>query len=363
MLSLATPAAAGYTSAGPSSAALIADRQPMTTSACSSIGSVLSLPRGEECSLRWGELRKLLRPTQPMVGYAWVQNMLLFDFKTRESAQRALDKEPVPVVRAHDRTEGDGGRRLFLVDHHHLMAALDLSGFDLKVTVRTVCVLSDVVTGQGEAGIWAELFRRGWAFPHSIPALTASNFTSIPSATEAAREMPRTLRFTARNQTLGDDPWRSLAGFSRKLDPARIAKLIGTGGASCPAANRWCMRAYDSPCAPNNASIPFLEFRWAYFFSHAHRSVALWPSGASAATFAQRFDELPAVRLDAAAADTDLSAWSEAAAALVPLARYPPTGAYELPAELGPHAGRLPGFHAGMGRFEAEEPECEPVGC
>ena len=369
MLPVVTTGAAGYSSSAGPSTALIADRRATATGACSSYGSVLSLPRGEECSLPWEELRKLLRPTQPMVGYAWVQNMLLFDFKTPESAQRALDKEPVPVACAHDRSVEDGGRRLFLVDHHHLMAALDLSGFNLRVTVRTICVLTDAVTGHGEAGIWAELFRRGWAFPHSIPALTASNFTGIPSAAAAARAMPRVLHFTAANQSLGDDPWRSLAGFSRKLDPAKLAKLLGSD-ASCPAANRWCMRAYDSPCAPNNTSIPFLEFRWAYFFSHAHRAAAaLWPSGASAAAFAQRFDALPAVRLSppdssgGAAAAVGLSAWSEAAAALVPLARHPATGAYELPAELGPHAGRLPGFRAGMGRFEEEEPECEPVGC
>ena len=43
---------------------------------CSKVeGGVLALDEGRECRLPWEELRPLLRPTQPSVGYAWVLNI------------------------------------------------------------------------------------------------------------------------------------------------------------------------------------------------------------------------------------------------------------------------------------------------
>ena len=55
--------------------------------------------------------------------------------------------------------------------------------------------------------------------------------------------------------------------------------------------------------------------------------------------------------------------WINAAAALVPLARGKAAASYELPAEFGPHAGKLPGPINGMDRVLSPEPECEPIAC
>ena len=53
--------------------------------------------------------------------------------KSKDDAQGELDDKPVPVVLGpnHD---------MWLLDHHHLLSALDFSGFDdLSVTVNVVC--------------------------------------------------------------------------------------------------------------------------------------------------------------------------------------------------------------------------------
>ena len=59
----------------------------------------------------------------------------------------------------------------------------------------------------------------------------------------------------------------------------------------------------------------------------------------------------------------DLAPWVEAAALLVPLARSEAAAAYSLPAEFGPHAGRLPGAVTGMQSVGVAEPECKPLAC
>jgi hypothetical protein len=322
------------------------------TPLCSSMGSVLDLRDGQECRLHWEELRALIRPTQPSVGHAWVLNIKQRNFAEAEAAQESVDGETMPVVTG----EGIHGDALFLIDHHHLLSALDLSGFNPLVRVHMACRL----TQSSEAAIWTELFRRGWAFPHSIPALARQNFSQVLTLSEALVAVPRQLRFTPANQTLVDDPWRSLAGFARKLDDSQLAP---PDGGSCPGSSKFCMRAYDSPCrAGDNSSIPFLEFRWAHFFARAHQEPQLWPSEKLAAAFEAAYAALPRPRLGAHKA-LNVAPWFGAAAKLVPLARSRAAAEYRLPDEFGPHAGALPGAVTGMHAVSVPEPECEAISC
>ena len=128
------------------------------------------------------------------------------------------------------------------------------------------------------------------------------------------------------------------------------------------------MRAFDSPCGADNASIPFLEFRWAHFFARAHEQRRLWPKPELAAAFATAYAALPPTCLgreqqQQSQLEVNTSAWYVAAAKLVPLARSAAAAEYELPAEFGAHAGRLPGFHSGLGGIPSDEPECGMIGC
>ena len=328
---------------------------------CSKVeGGVLALDEGRECRLPWEELRPLLRPTQPSVGYAWVLNIKQRNFANSKMAQASLDEETIPVAAGL----GVHGDALYLVDHHHLLSALDLSGHNPLVRVHMACRLKQ----SSEVAIWNELFHRGWAFPHSIPAIAASNFTQRLTLSEALAAVPRQLRFTPTNQTLVDDPWRSLAGFARKLDASQLAP---PDGGSCPAASKFCMRAYDSPCRKaDNSAIPFLEFRWAHFFARAYQERQLWPSkgecrscsATPAVDFSRSFVALPETRLGKAK-DVDMAPWFEAAAQLVPLARGKAAAEYSLPDEFGPHAGNLPGVLNGMHAVAHPEPECNPIDC
>lgn len=320
---------------------------------CSNVdGGVLALGQGQECRLPWEELRPLIRPTQPSVGHAWVLNIKQRNFGDLAMAQASLDEETMPVATG----QGLHGDALYLVDHHHLLSALDLSGHNPLVRVHMACQLKQ----SSEAAIWTELFRRGWAFPHSIPAIAAGNFTQLLTLSEALVAVPRYLRFNPVNQTLVDDPWRSLAGFARKLD---ASQLTPPGGGSCPEASKFCMRAYDSPCrVADNSGIPFLEFRWAHFFAHAYQERQLWPSARPATDFARSFTALPETRLGKSK-DVDMSPWVAVAANLVPLARGKAAAEYSLPDEFGPHAGKLPGVLNGMHAVAHAEPECEPIDC
>ena len=69
------------------------------------------------------ELQPLLRPAQPTVGYAWVQTVAHFAFPDAAAAQAKLDEEPLPVARGV-------GPHVYLIDHHHTLSALDLSGHE-----------------------------------------------------------------------------------------------------------------------------------------------------------------------------------------------------------------------------------------
>ena len=105
-------------------------------------GDFSSLSVGDHCEAEWSELRDVLRPTQRAVGYAWVFHVFLKDMQSKGDTQDAMDSKIVPV------TLGPNGTA-YIIDHHHHLAALDLSGHKtVKVTLFVSCDFSSVAASQ-----------------------------------------------------------------------------------------------------------------------------------------------------------------------------------------------------------------------
>ena len=90
----------------------------------------------------------------------------LQQFTSEAAAQRYMDSKPVPYVQR--------GSKKYIVDHHHTLAALELSGFDVEITLEQVRSFDK--TEQTLEGFWGYLEGRGWAF------LRDENYNRIPIA-------------------------------------------------------------------------------------------------------------------------------------------------------------------------------------
>ena len=292
----------------------------------------LTLAEGETCTLTWAELKPSLRTTQMAIGYAWALHKFA-KFDSAESAQSEIDDSPLPVAKGPN---GD----IFLLDHHHELAALDYSGYaDTKATLVLACDVSDMVPDAA----WEYLVSRAFAYPYGRPAGSA---TTLPSHVERS-ELPLELTFQKANQTMVDDPWRSLASFVRKVK----------GLASCPKGNKYCMRAYDRVCTPDHQGIPFFEFRWGFFFNDAaFQDTSLWQNATAKARFDAAYPQI-------VGNVSDEDAWLSAAVELVYLARGASAAAYAVPAELGAMGGPLPGVVTGLAPIPDEDPDCDAPMC
>ena len=298
----------------------------------------LSISVGAVCTIAWPAIQPVLRPTQQAVGFAWTLRKLK-DMDSAKHAQSAMDKSPLPVAL------GAGGS-LYLIDHHHELAALDYTGYrSVKVTVFVVCDFSSL----SPAEAWTALVARGLAYPYGR---RVGDPDSLPHRLNETA-LPNTLRFSRNGSTtFVDDPWRSLASFVRKVE-------VLPDGKDCPKhASPDCMRGYIRTCTASGASIPFFEFRWAYFFCAAHQPSGsyLWDS----ATSRMRFETAYA----AATADpTAHNAWEAAGESLVYLARGLSASTYTLPSAMGAMAGRLPGVVTGLQPIDSDDPNCDTPEC
>ena len=345
-------------------------------------GDFSQIAAGQRCTATWGETKPFVHPTQNSLGYAWLQYKVAKYFGDPGSAQAELDAKIVPVCKGPE-------AGAWLLDHHHMLGALDYAGFyECKPTFQVVCDFSGAASMDafwasmaGEDGVYA--FSRPRGEPNALP-------TAIPPG-----DIPATLSINATGASLVDNPWRALAGFSRKLPDtdgqcdkvlsgiaaddgsnrnhnsahnananASLAtgRLLGPWASPPPLppslgkGNKYCMRAYDKVCDAHGDGIPFFEFRWSYFFNDAYNNPKkLWPSKKKAKAFAALYDALPSPMA------TD--AWFEAAAALFPLARSKDAGKYRVPKEMGTLAGPLPGYEKGDGPIPESDPDCNPPSC
>ena len=186
-------------------AAAVTERQPRAPS------SEWSAPMERA---RWSKVKKSLRPTQAALGYDWCFYKMQ-QFTSEAAAQRYMDSKPVPYVQR--------GSKKYIVDHHHTLAALELSGFDVEITLEQVRSFDK--TEQTLEGFWGYMEGRGWAF------LRDENYNRIPIA-----KLPKTFSLSA----FRNDVYRSMGGFARVFDVLKRGKEL------------------DDRL--------FFEFRWGYFF-------------------------------------------------------------------------------------------------
>jgi len=236
----------------------------------------------------------------------------------------------------------------YVIDHHHHLAALDLSGFDsVDVTLSIACTLGSMTVSD----VFQYLSSRGFAYFYGRPAGSPD---TLPAPVKPSA-MPVTLSFRANNITMADDRWRALSGFARKVDSC--------AGCSSGAANHnYGCRAYDRVCASSGQGIPFFEYRWAYFFNDAAAvNTSLWSSASAAQTFQHAMSALSSPSPDAPVSDVD--DWKAAAALLVPLARGASAGGYAVPASMGLMGGALPGYRGDLSPFPHDDPDCNLPSC
>jgi hypothetical protein len=162
----------------------------------------------------WSKIKKSLRPTQAALGYDWCFYKMQ-QFTSEDAAQRYMDSKPVPYVQR--------GSKKYIVDHHHTLAALELSGFDVDITLEQVRSFDK--TEQTLEGFWGYMEGRGWAF------LRDENYNRIPIA-----KLPKNFALSA----FRNDVYRSMGGFARVFDVLKRGKEL------------------DDRL--------FFEFRWGYFF-------------------------------------------------------------------------------------------------
>eukprot|EP00945_MAST-04E_sp_MAST-4E-sp1_P001647 g1647.t1 len=301
------------------------------------------LKKGDSCHQHWGKLKWRMHPTQPQLGYSWALQKHSEHMGSEAAAQDELDEKPIPVCLgpAND---------AWLLDHHHLLAALDYSGyFDVSVTINVVCVFDPSMDMQT---FWKKMVDEKGVF----------NYASPDPATDALYKeidftaLPNVIFFNTTASSLINDNWRSLAGFGRKLSSD-----------SC--AVKYCDRTFIKTCDSDGDSIPFFEFRWGYFFNQAFlEPEKLWNGDMDAfRNFSKVYNNLKGLIGIPGARDrstVDLPAWTEAARLLLPVARGNSAGTYTLqgsaPAVL---YGKLPGYHRGMGPIDGRDPSCNPPRC
>lgn len=143
------------------------------------------------------------------------------DFDTKADAQATMDESATPSVLG---TDADGTPFVAIVDDHHTLSALDASGYDsVTVTVDIICDLRSYPVDK----FWAYLEATNLTYLAAHPA-GEPNALPVPIP---ASDMPTYFSFTSRDQSMSDDPWRSLAGFSRKVRsaPAPAPACDGSG--------------------------------------------------------------------------------------------------------------------------------------
>jgi hypothetical protein len=300
---------------------------------------------GDECKVAWKELKPKLRATQNMLGNAWVNFKHQQYMQSATQAQKELDSKVVPVVK------GRTGE-LYCLDHHHLLAALDFSGSVLdSTTFPTIKVVCDFSSEPTDAAFWSKMTHHMYAFgrPEATPA-------ALPTPLDPATAFPTSIIYNRTFSAFADDPWRSLAGFIRKLDSAPDC----TDGAN---SHDYGCRGYEKVCDASGAGTPFFEFRWGFFFNAAEVQPALWPTPAALANWQAAYATLPYPCQPGAGSTTELALWQAAAAALFPLARSEKAGSFSVPSEYATIAGPLPGFMQGDRPFPHGDPDCKIPEC
>lgn len=279
-----------------------------------------SAPFTGMCASKWNTIQPSLKPSQSNVGYAWVQYKVDKDFSTKDDAQKNIDDEIVPGVRGPDNF-------IYVVDHHHTLCALDYSGFqETVVTIDIICDKSNLSTDD----FWSYMVSNNFVFLETYPTDGNGNslINALPVAMNAT-DLPSSFFFSyATSFSFADDPWRSVAGLSRKV------KTAASPSPSCgPDDYKYCERCMYRGCddgyQTSGPGVDYFEFKWSYFFIDAtYYQTDLWPSLPEWQTFKDSYEKLasPSVM-----GKIDSDAWSTLATFVISLCRGDDAGKYSLP--------------------------------
>jgi len=175
---------------------------------------------------KWFEIRDQVRPTQVALGWDWTF-LKLANFKDYHTAAEYMSRKPVPFVSYR-------GKR-YVVDHHHTLAALELSGWDVEVKMEEIFEYDADLT---EERFWGIMEGKGWSFCWD------ADYKRMEYS-----DIPKSFNLTA----FRNDVYRSLGGFARRYKLLKRGKML--------------------------EDKLFFEFQWGYFFwLHRNDAYALWPS-------------------------------------------------------------------------------------
>ena len=184
----------------------------------------------------WSEIKKIAKPSQTACGWDWTFYKLS-NFSSEENAREYMAIKPVPAVKYRG--------YYYVVDHHHTLAALELAGWDVDVTLEEIYEFEDDLS---EEAFWGIMEGKGWSFCRD------ESYKRID-----LKDLPENFELSS----FRNDVFRSLGGFARKFGVLKRGKSL--------------------------EERLFFEFQWGYFFwLHRSDKYGLWPS----AELSRGFDRL-----------------------------------------------------------------------
>ena len=326
-----------------------------------------NIQAGDNCKIKWMDLKNRVHPTQAGIGMAWVARELKQHFDNPFDAQDYLNEKIVPVVKGINND-------VWLLDHHHLLSALDYTGYgNAMVSLYIVCDFTSKVKTIND--FWKLMQKENYVYPFSRPK---GDYTSLPTQIDTS-QIPKVLIYNSTMTWFLDDPWRSLASYIRKLPD---------NDDQCDSGNKYCMRGYTKSCNNNQDAIPYVslqtdddiifdfilsniflfhillyayiqfEFRWGYFFNAGYKNISLWKDPNDFQQFQKQFLNLKFGDVNV----EDLDAWYDVAETLFPFARSKIAGTFNVP--LYQIEGILPGwFNNGNGPIPYPDPDCNKERC
>jgi len=221
------------------------------------------------------------------------------------------------------------------------MCALDASGYtSIKVTIHVVCDYSSNTIDE----FWVAMQKNNYVYLGVRPA---GEPTSLPKPGVPSM-LPSTFEYNSKAVSLTDDPFRSLAGFIRKIEKP-----------SCPASNKYCLRGFDRQCSASGAAVSHVEFRWAYFFNDGYHNAALWDSSSHYSSFLSKFNKLLGMSGPLSQNVRSEADWMAVVEVLFYQARSASALTYTVPEAFGNIAGKLPGAMKGTGPIDEEDADCD----
>lgn len=322
-------------------------------------------PVAQSCNVPWDPAaaplegyRNIIHPTQPEVGYAAVLHKRFDDMSSLEDAQAKMDGEDsgngIPLIRY--------GAMLYATDGHHTQSAMDSTGFtEIMPKYKVACDYSHL----DEKAFWAKMEAKGDTYLWKHPVGSSENVLPEPIKPDM---LPRVFHMRTPTGSLSDNPWRSMAGVSRKTKDKEMCEYP-LGKTDCGLTEckypygKHCNRAFNRKCGEGGTVINFFEYYWAYFFLDMVYSSSATPESVA---FNTAYAALPAAFMgeypDEDSEEKAYHAWKDAAALLMPIARSQAAADYALPAGFLTQP-KLPGQQVGLGPITMEDGDCAGLGC